>query len=125
MRERRERIEKSLREAERVEQDLASSREQAQEMVGNASNRAAEIIAAGQKEAEAKRHDRLKTAEAEATQVFKRAEESIKEERVQLQRELSAQAANLVGLATERVIKKSLDEKSQRKLIADALEELS
>jgi F-type H+-transporting ATPase subunit b len=122
---RRAKIEKSLREADTIEKELKSSRERAQRIVSAANERVAEIVVTSEKEAQDKRAARLKQAETEATQIFKRAEESIHEERKAMQQEVRAQALSLVAQATERLIGKNIDTKKHRQLIADSIKELS
>ena len=125
LRDRRERIEKSLKDADQIEQDLKTSRESAQQIVSKANERAVQVMQSVDKEAEQKRTDKLRAAEVEASQIYKRAEESIKDDRDKLKREVQSEALSLVAQATERVIQKSMDDKTQRRLIEEALKELS
>lgn len=123
--ERRNRIDKSIKDAEQIEADLESSRTKAQEIVTDANERATKVMHSVEREAEAKRTEKLRSAEAEGAQIFKRAEESIKEERASLKRQLQAETLTLVTQATERVVAKGIDPKMQRKLIDEALKELA
>lgn len=125
LRDRRNRIEKSLKDAQQIEQDLESSRAKAQQIVVSANERASKVVASVEQEAEAKRIEKLRAAEAEATQIFKRTEESLKEERKRIKRELQAETLTLVTQATERVVAQGIDPKTQKRLIDEALKELA
>jgi F-type H+-transporting ATPase subunit b len=122
---RRNRIEKSLKDAQQIEEDLESSRAKAQQIVVSANERASQVVAGVEQEAEAKRIEKLRAAESEATQIFKRAEESLKEERARIKRELQAETLTLVTQATERVVANGIDPKTQKRLIDEALKELA
>jgi len=125
LQDRRERIEKSLKDAEQIERDLKTSRESAQQIVTKANEQAVRVMHSVEKEADQKRTDALRAAEAEASQIYKRAEQGIKEDRQRLQREVETETLQLVAQATERVIQKSMDDKKHRQLIEQALKELA
>lgn len=125
LRERRERIEKSLAEAEQIERDLASSEVKAKAIVQSATERAEQDRVQAEQALAQQRTDRLRLAESEATQIFKRAEISIKDERTRAQQDVKRAAVELVAQATERVLREGLSEQQQRKLISRAVEELS
>ncbi|MFO0702974.1 MAG: F0F1 ATP synthase subunit B [Candidatus Andersenbacteria bacterium] len=125
LRQRRERIEQSLAEAEQISRDLAASEVKAQTIVQSATERAEQERVQAEQSLAQQRIDRLRLAESEAAQIFKRTETSIKEERQRAEQDVRRAAVELVAQATERVLQEGLTEQQQRKLIERAVEELS
>jgi len=125
LRQRTERIERGLKEAEAASTELKQAAEKSQGIVSKANLRSEEIIGAGKQEAEQNRIDKIRSVESEAADIFTRAKQSIKEEQLAASSELQAETAQLVLAATERVLDQKLDDKQHRKLIDEAIRELT
>ena len=125
LRERRERVQRSLDEAEQISRDLETSEEKAKAIIQTAAAQADQERVQAEKALAQQRVDRLRLAESEASQIFKRTETAIKDERALAEQDVRRAAVELVAQATERVLQKGLTEQQQRKLIASAVEELS
>ncbi len=125
LRDRRNTIEKSLSKAKKIEEDLKSSKVRAEEIVTQANQQAEKLKTKNQLEIADTRRERMATVEKEATQVFNRAEESIKEEKKRMENEVREQAIDLVSRATEKVLQKKLDPKEHKELISDSIQEVS
>ncbi len=124
LRERRVTIRKSLRNAKKIDEDLKTSRDRARAIVNQANLEVDKLNAKNEQVLAEKRRERLRTVESEAAEVFKRTQESINEERKNMEQEVQNSAIELVGEATSSVLGKSLDIKAQRELIADSIEEV-
>jgi len=124
LRERRTTIQKSLRDAKKIEDDLKTSREEAQRIVRRANAEVDKLNAENERFLTEKRHQRIRAIEGEAAEVFKKAYEAIKEERIKMKQEVQNATIELVGEATAHVLGKSLDLKDQRALIASSIKEV-
>lgn len=119
--ERRMAVEKSLDQAKETATELEQTREKIVAMLKQAQAEANDIIATGQKEA-------TTTIEAAETKARKTAEHIIDEAHTQLtaetekaRQQLKKETAQLVALATERVIGQKLDAQTDRQLIEQAI----
>ena len=97
---------------------------QHQEMLRGAGREREEILAKAVKEADAVRTDLVGKARAEAEQAVVRAREQIGREKDQAIAELRAQVVDLAVEAASRIVKSSLTEEAQRKLVDDFVKEL-
>ena len=92
---------------------------QHQEMLRGAGREREEILQKALKEAEQLRTDLVGKARAEAEQIVARAREQIAREKDQAIAELRAQVADIAVEAASRIVKSSLTEDAQRKLVDD------
>ena len=76
------------------------------------------------KEAELVRTDLVAKARADADQAVARAREQMQREKDQAIAELRAQVADIAVEAASRIVKSSLTEEAQRKLVDDYIKEL-
>lgn len=97
---------------------------QHQEMLRGAGREREEILAKAVKEADAVRTDLVGKARVEAEQAVVRAREQIGREKDQAIAELRAQVADIAVEAASRIVKSSLTEDAQRKLVDDYIKEL-
>lgn len=121
--ERRLAVEKSLDDASKTEAELKKAQEKVVGLIREARAEAEGIVATGHKEAA----QMVEAAEAKAAT---RAEHIVKEAKAQMDVELGkarealkADAAKLVAMATERIIKQKLDPQKDAQLIKAALTE--
>jgi len=97
---------------------------QHQEMLKGAGREREEILQKAVKEAESVRADLVGKARAEAEQATARARDQIQREKEQAIAELRAQVADIAVEAASRIVKSSLTEEAQRKLVDDYIREL-
>jgi len=97
---------------------------QHQEMLRGAGREREEILQKAVKEAEHVRTDLVTKARADADQVVARAREQMRREKDQAIAELRAQVADIAVEAASRIVKSSLTEEAQRKLVDDYIKEL-
>ena len=97
---------------------------QHQELLKGAGREREEILAKAVKEADGLRAELVGKARAEAEQAVARAKEQIGREKEQAIGELRAQVADIAVEAASRIVKSSLTEEAQRKLVDDYIREL-
>jgi len=97
---------------------------QHQEVLRGAGREREEILQKGLKEAEQVRTDLMAKARADADQALARARAQIQREKDQAIAELRAQVADIAVEAASRIVKSSLTEEAQRKLVDDFIREL-
>jgi F-type H+-transporting ATPase subunit b len=97
---------------------------QHQELLRGAGREREEILQKAVKEAEQVRTDLMAKARADADQAVARAREQIQRERDQAIAEVRAQVADIAVEAASRIVKSSLTEEAQRRLVDDYIKEL-
>jgi F-type H+-transporting ATPase subunit b len=97
---------------------------QHQEMLKGAGREREEILQKAVKEAEQVRADLVAKARADADQVVSKAREQMQREKDQAIAELRAQVADIAIEAASRIVKSSLTDEAQRKLVDDYVKEL-
>lgn len=123
--ERRNRIETSLREAKQIEQTLKELESRQEQMTIEAKRRAQEIIMAAEKEAENRRQEVMAKMKSEAQATLEEAKQRLAVEKEEAFKEVRREAARLVTQALTRVIGKLPAVEIDKKLINEALDEVS
>lgn len=123
MRERREKIEKSLADAKAVEAKLADAEKLKEEAVLTGRREAQRIVEAAEKQSEHYRQERLKEIEAELATLRQHARNEIASEKIQALNEAKAELVNLVMSATQKVVPKGATKELDATLVAEAIEE--
>jgi len=95
-----------------------------QEILKDAGREREEILQKALKEAEHVRGELVTKARADADQVLARAREQMGREKDQVIAELRGQVADIAVEAASRIVKSSLDEAAQRRLVDDYIKEL-
>jgi len=120
--------EKTIREqVDSAQQAAADAKDllvQHQEMLKGAGREREEILQRAVKEAEQVRTDLVTKARADADLVVSKAREQMQREKDQAIAELRAQVADIAVEAASRIVKSSLTEEAQRKLVDDYIKEL-
>jgi F-type H+-transporting ATPase subunit b len=120
--------EKMIREqvdsAEQAAEEAKSLLAQHQEMLKGAGREREEILGKALKEADSLRTELVGKARAEAEQATARAREQIQREKEQALAEIRTQVADIAVEAASRIVKSSLTEEAQRKLVDDYIQEL-
>jgi F-type H+-transporting ATPase subunit b len=97
---------------------------QHQELLRGAGREREEILAKAVREADTLRADLLGKARADADQAVARAREQMRREKDQAIAELRAQVADIAVEAASRIVKSSLTEEAQRRLVDDFVKDL-
>lgn len=122
---RREEIEANLAAAERAREEAARAEAEYRRRLAEAQREAQSILDKAAQLAEAERQERLEAARREAEQLLERARATIEREKEEAIAALRREVADLTVMATERVIRRALDGEAQRRLVAEAVEEVA
>lgn len=122
---RREQIRSSVDAARREHEEAERHARELRAQLAEAQQKAQEIIEQARQLAEREREQRLRAAQEEAEQLLERARATIAQEREAALRALRAEVADLTVLATERVLRRALDERDQRRLVEEAVDEVA
>lgn len=110
--------------AEKAAADAKAALAQHQELLRGAARERDEMLARAAKDAEAVRVELQAKARADAEQVVARAREQMQREKEHAVAELRSQVADIAVEAASRIVKSSLSEDAQRKLVDDYIQEL-
>lgn len=124
LRERTERIEQSLKETDKIKQQLANAERDYDAKIAEARQEAAGILAQAQERAKTQEAEILAQARQEAERIRAEAREQAQQERDQLLREVKGQIAELVTMTASRVLQAELAAQGHDKLIDESLAEL-
>lgn len=94
-------------------------------MIDQARRQTAAMIEQGRKDAEAVRAEMIEKAKRDAGEVIEQGRAQIERETRAAVQSLRGEAANLAILAAGRIVKISLDEGAQKKLVEECLNEIS
>ena len=107
--------------ARKQRDDAAAMLAEQKELNREALRERAEAVAAGQKDAERVKAEIVEEARQQREQLLKQAREQIEAETRQAKTELRATVADLTVLAAEKLLRKNLDDGTQKKLVEDYL----
>lgn len=118
---RREKIEKSLKDVERIEKELATIREKREEILKTANQKAEEILREAKEIVESQKINILADTKKQTEKMLEEARASIEKEKDRLVDEAREDLAELVLLATEKVLREKLDEEKDGELVREVL----
>lgn len=120
--------EKSIREqveaAERAAAEARDTLAKHQELLRDAGREREEILSRALKEAEQARLELVAKARAESEALLKRGQEQMQREREQALGELRSQVADIAVEAASRIVKSSLSDEAQRRLVDEYIQAL-
>jgi len=119
--ERTRRIEDSLRDADKVKEQLANAKRDYDAEIARARQEAAGIVAQAQDRAKSQEAEILVQARREADRIREEARVQAGQERDQLLREAKGQIAELVTLTASRVLNAELQSRGHDQLIEESL----
>ena len=122
--ERSEKIAKGLEDAEVAARDRELARAEREAAVAEARKEANEMIARANKIAEDTRNEILTSARAEADKVSTRAREEIVAEKDKAMAEIRGQVAELALAAAGKLVRRQMDDPTQRRLVEEFLAEV-
>jgi F-type H+-transporting ATPase subunit b len=122
---RQQAVAEQLREAEKARADAEARLQEAQAKLEDARKTAQQVVEAATKSGEQVRQDLKTRAEEEARRVSENARKEIDAERARALQSARDEVANLVVVATQKVIGESLDDARHQRLIEKAIEEVA
>lgn len=122
--ERQKNIEEAAKAAKMAQESAAESEAETAELLTQARKEAAEIVATAKLEASEIAAASEAKAKSTAEKIVADAHAQIDKDIDKARRELHDQTLDLIALATEKVIRKKIDKKTDEALIADALKEV-
>jgi F-type H+-transporting ATPase subunit b len=123
--ERRQRIDKSLTEAKRIESELKALEVNKNQTMVEARRQAQEVLSQAEVEAERQRQETLSRVRLEAERVVAEARTKFDSEREEAMQALRREAARLIVQTVAKVIGKLPSETVDRKLVEEALQEVA
>ena len=122
--ERRDRIRRALEEADGAREEARNLLEEHRKLIGQARNEAEEILAEARQVGQAMQARVKEETEADRQRRLDETRRQIEAETRRALEEIRAEVAELSLVAAEKVARKSLDDKDQRRLIDEAIGEL-
>jgi F-type H+-transporting ATPase subunit b len=122
---REKKIQDDLENAEKAKTEAQSELDKYKEQLADARSEANRIIEEARRQAEGVRNDLVEKAQAEAQQIVARAQEQIDAERNRTVQELQGTIADLSIELAEKVVGRSLDDKSQREMVDAYIKEVA
>jgi F-type H+-transporting ATPase subunit b len=122
--ERRERIRRSIEEAEKARNEARRLLEEHRALIGQARGQAEQILAEARKVAEAQRQRVKEETEADRQRRLEETKRQIEAETRRALQQIRAEVAELTLIATSKVTGKVLDDEDHRRLIEDAIKDL-
>ncbi len=124
MTERSATIAKSLDQAKKIEEDIASTATTTKAAIKEAKDQSAEIIATARREAEGRKESIVKESEQKVAQVVSQAKVQIESEKQAMLEAVKAEAAQMIVVATEKILHHKLDEATDQKYINEMIKKL-
>jgi F-type H+-transporting ATPase subunit b len=122
--ERRERIRRSIEEAEKARSEARRLLEEHRALIGQARGQADQILSEARKVAEAQRQRVKEETEADRQRRLEETKRQIEAETQRALQQIRAEVAELTLIATTKVTGKVLDDADHRRLIDDAISDL-
>src|ERR671935_759022 len=117
---RRERIEQAIAEADNAREEARNLLEEHRKLIGQAKSEAEEILAEARQVGQAMQARVKEETEADRQRRLEETKRQIESETRRALEEIRAEVAELSLVAAEKVTRKALDDKDQRRLIDDA-----
>ena len=122
--ERRERIRQSLDEADRAREEARKLLEEHRQLIGRAKTDAEEILAEARRVAEANERRMRNELETDRQRRLEETQRQIEQATHQAIGQIREEVGRLSALAAEKIVRKSIDEGDQQRLIDEALAEI-
>ncbi|MEK7158902.1 MAG: F0F1 ATP synthase subunit B [Patescibacteria group bacterium] len=124
MAERETKISNGVKDAELMEGKIKQIDKDREIEIKKGRKEAQEIVANAEKQSEKIREEKLGKTQKEADRVVEIAKQQIRTEREFMVRDVKAELGGLVSLALGKIAGSSIDEKAQKKMVEEAIEEL-
>ena len=121
---REEKIVKSLRQAKEIETNLQKSEEEKEKIISEARNEAGKIIAESKKMAEKVHKELTNKTKLESASILEQNKKQLKIEKESMFKELRGDVADMVRIATEKILRQKIDSDQDKLVIKKSLENL-
>lgn len=118
---RKEKIDKSLRQAEEIEKNLFKSEAEKAKIIQEARNEAGKIIAESREMSEKLREDLTNKAKMEAQNMLEQGKKQLTSEKEAMFKEIKGEVADMVKIATEKILREKINAKTDKELIEKSL----
>ena len=122
--ERSDKIEKSLKQAEEIEEKHRQAEQARLAEIEKAYKEAGSIIEAAQKTANQTKDQIIAEAKQASERLQAQTKQQLQDEKAKLLQEVRQEAANMVVAATEKIIRQKLDPKKDEQLIKESLKDI-
>lgn len=122
IRERKEKIQKGLDDAQQAQSDMLRAQEQSEKITQNARQEANTIIAGAQERVDALLTNAQHEAQEQVQKLINEAHVKIEKDRARMQQEFRGQAAGLIVESVEKIMRSDMSEKDHEKLMVRALD---
>jgi F-type H+-transporting ATPase subunit b len=124
MREREERIAQSIKDAEIIDERLKEIADDREKEIGKGRAEAQKILVNTEKEMETLRAEKKAEIKKELDKLLLVAKNQVKEEKRKMMKEIKEELGEILELALHKVTAEAIDEKTHKKLIEKAIEDL-
>jgi F-type H+-transporting ATPase subunit b len=121
---RSDKIEKSLQDAKRIEEELKNTEETKVAEIRKAKEEAAELVKKASETAQINSEKTLDETRKKTQEIVAKAKEEIKEEKEKSVKEAEKEIAGLAIQIAEKIIKKNLDTATEKKLAEETLSKI-
>ncbi len=125
MADRTQSIEKGLQEAELAAQALKDAHLEQQEILKEARQQAQELLLTAQNQSEARQQAETAKAKQEVMKIVQEGKLQLARDREQMMHEVQTELADLVTRATSKVLGDTIDKKIDKKVVENAVSDLS
>ena len=122
--ERTNRVRESMEWAEATKRDYEQAKEEVQRQIEKGRQEAQAILAQAVQKGEGLKEEARKEAALQAKAIVEKARQGLESERDKMVEDLRKEFVSLLILASEKVIRQTLDKDKQSKLIAETLEQI-
>lgn len=123
MQERTKKIELSLRDADKIEEELKKTEDEYKRVIGNAKKEANTIIEKAQEAADARKSEMIQNAKDEIGTLIDKEKAKLLAEKEETLREIKSEVSGLVISAVEKLLEKKLDQKADQEIINKLISE--
>jgi len=117
MKDRTEKIEKSLNDAKNIDAKLAETKEDYNKIIIEAKKEASEILEKSRHEAELRKTEMVNKAKEEIGTIINQEKESVREEKQRVIKEIKKEVADLVALSMEKILGEKMDISKDKEII--------
>ncbi len=125
LKERREGIEKGVKNAEEAESKLKIALKKEEEIINEAKKEALKIVEKAREEGVEKKESIIEKAKEEVGQIIQSEKAKIKAEKAETLKEIKKEVSGIVILALEKVLDEKIDNKSDKELIEKVTKSLA
>jgi len=124
LKDRSEKIEKSLEDAKTIEQNLENTKNESERIIKEASGKGQSIVEESTQSAENIKKEKMEETRAESEKIITSAKDQIRSEREKMMSELKSELGELVMLASDKITRGKISQDVNEKLIEEVLEDL-